>query len=154
GWVWSAHLCLVAALAVLAGRSRSASRPYAISLVALSAASLASLGGVGHTQAQDGVDLLVHVAADGTHLLAAGAWLGGLVSLLVMLRFPTDLSSSKETGVVHVLVRFSGMGYAAVALLVGMGVINSWYMVPSLSQLLASLYGQLLIAKLGLFALM
>jgi putative copper resistance protein D len=46
------------------------------------------------------------------------------------------------------------MGYAAVALLVGTGAVNSWYLVLSISQLPASLYGQLLIIKLGLFALM
>ena len=154
GGVWSVHLGLVAALSVLAGRDRWIRRPHAISITVLSAACLASSAGVGHTQAQEGLGLFVHVIADGTHLLAAGAWLGGLVVLLAVLvsrRYPNDPS---KTDVDHVLMRFSGMGYAAVALLVGTGAVNSWYLVPSISQLPASLYGQLLIIKLGLFALM
>ena len=154
GWVWSVHLGLVAALCGLAGRGRWIGRPHSISITILSAACLASLAGVGHTQAQEGVGLFVHVIADGTHLLAAGAWLGGLVVLLAVLvsrRCPNDPS---KTDVDHVLMRFSGMGYAAVPLLVGTGAVNSWYLVPSISQLPASLYGQLLIIKLGLFALM
>ena len=146
GRVWSIHLGLVAALSGLAGRDRWIHRSHAISITVLSAACLASLAGVGHTQAQEG--LFVHVIADGTHLLAAGAWLGGLVVLLAVLNDPS------KTDVDHVLMRFSGMGYAAVALLVGTGAVNSWYLLPSISQLPASLYGQLLIIKLGLFALM
>src|SRR5262249_8768389 len=50
--------------------------------------------------------------------------------------------------------RFSGMGYAAVALLIGTGLVNSWYLVPSIGQLPDTFYGQLLLAKLALFALM
>jgi copper resistance protein D len=154
GLVWSVHLGLVAGLALLAGRDRRAPRPHAISLVTLSAACLASLGGVGHSQSQEGVNLLVHVIADGTHLLAAGAWLGGLVPLLAMLMSRPYPDGRREPGIGHVLMRFSGMGYAAVALLVGTGAINSWYLLPSPSRLPVSLYGQLLIIKLGLFALM
>jgi putative copper resistance protein D len=52
------------------------------------------------------------------------------------------------------LMRFSEMGYGAVAILIGTGLINTWYLVPSLSQLATSLYGQLLIVKLAAFALM
>jgi putative copper resistance protein D len=51
-------------------------------------------------------------------------------------------------------MRFSGMGYAAVALLIGTGLVNSWYLVPSIWQLPGTLYGQLLIVKLGLFVAM
>lgn len=51
-------------------------------------------------------------------------------------------------------MRFSGMGYGAVAILLGTGLINTWYLLPSLSQLATSLYGRLLMIKLALFALM
>lgn len=150
GLVWSVHLCLAAALAVLAGRDRWARRPHALSLTALSAACLASLAGVGHTQAQEGLAVVIRTSVDGTHLLAAGAWLGGLVPLLAML-MPRP---HPQIDIGPVLMRFSGMGYAAVGLLVGTGAVNGWYLVPSISRLPVSPYGQLLIIKLGLFALM
>lgn len=44
------------------------------------------------------------------------------------------------------------MGYVAVATLIGSGLLNSWYLVGSISNLLTTPYGQLLIVKLGLFA--
>jgi putative copper resistance protein D len=49
-------------------------------------------------------------------------------------------------------MRFSGMGYGAVAILVGTGLVNTWYLMPAL--IVTSLYSQLLIIKLALFALM
>ncbi|WNV12808.1 CopD family protein [Tardiphaga sp. 709] len=51
-----------------------------------------------------------------------------------------------------VLMRFSGMGYLAVATLVGTGLVNSWLLVGSVSSLLHSAYGQILMAKLAFFA--
>ena len=150
GKVWSAHLALVVALGIVAHLDKG-HRP--VSLAILSAICLASLAGVGHTQAQDGVDFLVHTAGDGVHLLAAGAWLGGLVPLLAILRRP-NAQSHLEIDTIRILMRFSGMGSLAVALLVATGAINGWYSIGSVRQMPASLYGQLLIAKLGLFTVM
>ncbi len=150
GKVWSAHLALVAALAIVAHFDKG-HRP--ISLAILSAVCLASLAGVGHTQAQDGVNFLVHTASDGVHMLAAGAWLGGLVSLLAILRRPAA-QMPLEANAIRMLLRFSRMGYLAVAVLIATGAVNGWYLIGSVRQMAASLYGQLLIAKLGLFALM
>ena len=154
GRVWTVHLALVAALCILAGRDRRGRRSFAISLTVLSAACLASLAGAGHTQEQEGLAFGLRAGSDGIHLLAAGAWLGGLVALLALLPSPPLLGDRSESEIGHVLLRFSGMGYIAVALLIGTGLINAWYLVPSASQLSVSLYGQLLIAKLGLFFLM
>jgi putative copper resistance protein D len=154
GRVWSFHLGLIAAFAILASRVRWTFQPHLIALSALSAASLASLAGVGHTQGRDGIDLFVHALADGTHLLAAGAWLGGLVPLLALLTPWPHQNGRAEIDMVRLLVRFSGMGYLAVALLIGTGAVNSWYLLPSLSRLPDTLYGQVLIVKLGCFVLM
>jgi putative copper resistance protein D len=56
--------------------------------------------------------------------------------------------------VVQILLRFSGMGYIAVAALIGSGLVNSWFLVGSLSGLLTTSYGLLLLGKLALFAAM
>jgi putative copper resistance protein D len=111
----------------------------------LAAALLVTLAGTGHTQGGDHVSGLLHVAADGAHLLAAGAWFGGLAALGFTLRQPAADAEA-------VLRRFSGMGYVAVAVLVGSGVVNSWFLVGSISRLTTTAYGQILLIKLFLFA--
>ena len=115
----------------------------------LAGALLASLAATGHTQHEEGLTRLVHEGADGAHLLAAGAWLGGLLGLSFILAL-----ASRGAGqpVEKVLLGFSGMGYVAVALLVASGLINSWFLVGSFRALVATTYGQLLIVKLCLFA--
>ena len=120
GKVWSVHLALVTGLTIVAGLHRG---HHSVSLVPLSAACLASLAGIGHTQTQDGVDFLVHTASDGAHLLAAGAWLGGLVPLLAIVQRSGAWTDS-EIDTIRILARFSGMGYLAVGVLIATGAIN------------------------------
>jgi copper resistance protein D len=113
---------------------------------------LISLAGVGHTQVEEGFAGMVHVVSDAAHLLAAGAWLGGLVPLaLILVAYNRDRETTRETDLDQVLMRFSGMGYVAVATLVGSGLVNSWYLVGTVTGLLTTEYGQLLLAKLALF---
>jgi putative copper resistance protein D len=151
GQVWVAHLALGGVLlALLMGCS---SEHWTIAFLA--GLLLASLALVGHTQTSDGVLWVVHVSADGAHLLAAGAWLGGLLALgyVLMLarRFP---SAENTTYAVAALVRFSGMGYAAVAVLIGSGLVNAWVLVGPPTRLLTTPYGQLLSVKVCLLASM
>lgn len=147
GHLWTLRLILSAALVVL-GTARFQQGGLGSLLVLLtSAALLATLAGTGHTQEDEGLGAVLHSAADATHLLAAGAWLGGLVFLLVVLR-------SSEPDADLILRRFSGMGYVAVALLIATGLVNSWFLVGSISRLITTSYGQLLTLKLGLFLAM
>lgn len=50
------------------------------------------------------------------------------------------------------MLLFSGMGYVVVATLVASGLTNSWFLVDSLSNLLTTPYGQVLLGKLEMFA--
>ena len=120
----------------------------------LAAVLLASLAGTGHAQIEEGWMSLVHVGSDAAHLLAAGAWLGGLVPLGFILLDYSRGQGEPIDNVDRILLRFSSMGYAAVATLVASGLINSWFLVGSVSSLLTTLYGQILLAKLGLFGAM
>ena len=118
---------------------------------ALCAGLLVSLAGVGHTQIENGITHFVHIAADGLHLLAAGAWLGGLVSLFSLVARAVRTSSpDSDDEASNAAIRFSGMGYLAVATLIVSGLINSWFLIGSPSNL-GTPYGQLLIVKLILF---
>jgi putative copper resistance protein D len=117
----------------------------------LAAALLISLAGVGHSQVEEGISRMIHVVSDTGHLLAAGAWLGGLVPLaLILVAYDRDRETTRDLD--RILMRFSGMGYVAVATLVGSGLVNSWYLVGTVTGLLTTQYGQLLLAKLVLFA--
>jgi copper resistance protein D len=149
GRLWRARLGLAVLLLALAAYSSRASKTAPTRLVAalLSGALLASVAGTGHTMLSDGADHTLHVLADALHLLAAGAWLGGLICLGFVM--------AKNAGDVRVvLIRFSGMGTIAVAVLVGSGLINTWYLVGSVSNLVGTTYGQLLMLKLAVFVAM
>jgi putative copper resistance protein D len=97
---------------------------------------------------------VVHVASDAAHLLAAGAWLGGLVPLGFILLDYSMRDGEPIVDVDRILLRFSSMGYVAVATLIASGLINSWFLIGSLSSLLKTLYGQILLGKLAFFAAM
>jgi putative copper resistance protein D len=105
-------------------------------------------------QIEEGWIGLAHVGSDAAHLLAAGAWLGGLAPLGFILLDYSVSDGEPIDDVDRILLRFSSMGYVAVATLVASGLINSRFLVGSVSSLLTTLYGQIPFAKLGLFAAM
>ncbi len=154
GHVWIVRLTLMFVMLAAAGlrAASTANGRRDIHTPLLAGLLLASLAGVGHTQQSDGLARLVHSGADGVHLLSAGAWLGGLLVLARVLTPSFAGPASDPTVTESILLRFSGMGYVAVALLVASGAVNSWYLVGSFAGLVETAYGQLLLVKLCLFA--
>ncbi|HEX3884385.1 MAG TPA: copper homeostasis membrane protein CopD [Stellaceae bacterium] len=144
GHVWCWHLGFAAALVVAASR-----RPGAI-VLALSGLSLASLGWVGHAAMMGGLPGLGHELNQTLHLLAAGAWLGGLPPLYALLRRAAPGDPAIPDAVAH----FSQMGYAAVAVIAVTGVVNSCLLVGSVGALVATAYGRLLTAKIAVYLVM
>lgn len=113
----------------------------------------ASFAWTGHGAATEGPAGLLHLAADISHAVAAALWLGALAALTTLLlrrAAPDDLAIHRA------LHGFARLGTLAVGLLVLTGLVNSWFLVgpAQVGDLGASLYGQLLIGKLVLFALM
>lgn len=153
GTVWAIRMivALVIVVVTLLSISLGANRGLDVLLSLLAGSFLASLAGVGHTQVEDGMVGVVHVTADTMHLLAAGAWLGGLAPLGFILLGFAGVNRGSQVQVDKVLMRFSGMGYVAVATLVGTGLVNSWFLVGTVSSLLGSVYGKILLAKLVFF---
>ena len=147
GHVWLVRLVLAFLAVGLIGLRRNSTGDGLgrVPLALLTASLLASLALVGHTQQSEGTGGVLHVGADALHLLAAGAWIGGLLALAYILAYVREDSE-------QVLLRFSGMGYVAVAVLVASGLVNGWYLVGSLASLFGTSYGQLLLVKLCLFA--
>ena len=113
----------------------------------------ASFTWTGHGAATEGPGGPLHLVADVLHAVAAALWLGALAALTILLlrrADPDDLSIHRA------LHGFAGLGTLAVGLLVLTGLVNSWFLVgpARIGALGASLYGQLLIGKLALFATM
>ena len=113
----------------------------------------ASFAWTGHGAATEGPVGLLHLTAAVIHAISAALWLGALVALTMLLLRRTE----PDDPAIHRALRgFAGLGTPAVVLLVLSGLGNSWFMIgpARVADLGTSLYGQLLIAKLVLFALM
>jgi len=155
GIVWTVRMIIAVAMVVAATMQVSSRATVGQDLITsfLAAGLLASLAGVGHSQIEEGWASVLHVTADAAHLVAAGAWLGGLAPLgFILLGYARTKPEAGSWDVDGVLLRFSGMGYAAVATLVGTGLVNSWLLVGSVSGLLQTSYGRILLGKLVFFA--
>ncbi|WP_405912812.1 copper resistance protein CopC [Streptomyces sp. NBC_00963] len=87
----------------------------------------------------------IAMPVDIVHLLAVAVWLGGLAALLVAL-FRTP---SIERAAVQ---RFSRIAFTAVCTLAATGLYQSWRQVGSWHALFGTGYGQLLMVKVGLVA--
>jgi copper resistance protein D len=123
--------------------------------VALALCFAGSLAWTGHSGAGDGFAGYIQVAADAFHLIAAAAWVGGLIPLaclFVLASRPANGLSPAQ--VADVTRRFSTMGIISVAILLITGLINTWYLVASVAILVGSSYGQLLMIKVALFLIM
>ncbi|MFJ1595897.1 copper resistance CopC/CopD family protein [Streptomyces sp. NPDC088261] len=97
--------------------------------------------------ASTGIQAGLAMPVDVLHLLAVAIWLGGLTALLVALyRAP-----SIEAAAVR---RFSRTAFISVVVLAATGLYQSWRQVGSWSALGDTSYGQLLLVKVGLVAVL
>jgi copper resistance protein D len=153
----AAAALLAAALPVI---SRSPARdpargPWRAGAVAVAVGILIGPAWSGHAGATPGVAGEFPLAADALHLLAAGAWLGGLVPLAMLLATAERQKDPRWAGVIAIAVRrFSILGVISVATLLASGIVNSCYQVGTFDALFATPYGQLVLLKIALFAAM
>ncbi|MGW6949606.1 copper resistance CopC/CopD family protein [Streptomyces xanthophaeus] len=96
-----------------------------------------------HAAAGIQVPLAVPVAV--LHLLAMGLWLGGLITLLTVLRHRAPVSRDIPASAIG---RFSTLAFTAVAVLAGTGMYQSWRQVGSWGALFTTSFGRILIVKL------
>lgn len=152
GTAWIVRIVALAVVIGAAVMGRRTAMPAAAA--AGSGVALASLAWTGHGGMDEGARGVVHATADVVHLLAAGAWLGGLLALAVLL-WPSAAYADYDL-TYRSLARFAGVGTIAVALLVLTGLVNSWLLIgiDRLPMLWTSLYGRLLLIKLALFVVM
>ncbi|MER6445875.1 hypothetical protein DEJ51_16150 [Streptomyces venezuelae] len=97
--------------------------------------------------ASTGIQPGIAMPVDILHLMAVATWLGGLAALLVALH--------KVPGIERAAVRrFSRVAFVSVLVLAVTGVYQSWRQLGSWSALTGTDYGQLLLLKVGLVAVL
>ena len=109
-WVW--HLLLNLLLVIVLVKPWPMMRLPVITLL------LATLAPVGHGAMLDGLSGRLLILNQVVHLVCVGAWLGGLLLLVLILR------QSPPVALEPILRRFSGVGYGLVAGLLVTGLIN------------------------------
>ncbi|MET7368325.1 copper resistance protein CopC [Streptomyces sp. NPDC005566] len=97
--------------------------------------------------ASTGIQPGIAMPVDVLHLLAVAAWLGGLTALLVALHRTPDITS-------RAVRRFSRMAFGSVLVLTATGLYQSWRQLGSWSALTGTRYGQLLLIKVALVAVL
>ncbi|WP_342307950.1 copper homeostasis membrane protein CopD [Pseudomonas fluorescens] len=112
GQVWIWHLLLNGLLVIALMTAWKAPRLPLITLL------LMTLAPVGHGAMLDGLSGQLLILNQVVHLMCVGAWLGGLLLLVLILRQPHGVELAP------VLRRFSGVGYGLVAGLLVTGLIN------------------------------
>jgi putative copper export protein/mono/diheme cytochrome c family protein len=100
----------------------------------------------GHAGALGGAAGAMLAGSEALHLLAAGAWLGGLPPLLVCIaRLPPPQAESA-------CERFTPLGLLSVGVIAITAFLQAGQFVGNLPALLGTAYGRLALLKLGLFA--
>jgi mono/diheme cytochrome c family protein len=117
--------------------------PIVLAGVALAVQPL--LGHAGAIGASTGAEL---VASEALHLLAAGAWLGGLLPLFLAVR---GLSHEAAAAACR---SFTPIGLASVLVLAGTAVVQVATFMGGLPGLFGTGYGHVALVKLGLFAVL
>jgi putative copper resistance protein D len=145
-----AGLALFGVVILLIGRGR---RSMTATAVVAFAGAVASFAWSGHGASSEGSAGAVHLVADIIHALAAAVWLGALAGFCLMLARPLkgEIEESARS-----LAGFATVGTATVAVLTVTGLVNSAFLVglEGSGRLASSAWGLLLLAKLGLFAVM
>ncbi|MER6445968.1 transporter [Streptomyces venezuelae] len=96
--------------------------------------------------ASAGIQVPLAIPVSVLHLLAMGVWLGGLITLLVLLRRRGSGSRALPASAIG---RFSSLAFTAVAVLAGTGMYQSWRQAGSWEALSSTSYGRILAVKIA-----
>jgi copper resistance protein D len=123
--------------------------------VASSLSLVALIAPTGHAAATEGVAGSAHLVADALHLVAAAAWIGGLLGLVLLIATTRRNNPYAWPSLVRDATRrFSDLAVLSVGALLATGIVNGVILVGSFRALLMTWYGQLLLLKIALFGVM
>jgi putative copper resistance protein D len=125
----------------------------AIAAAILAAAFAGALAWSGHAAGGLGGEAIIHPAADVLHLVAAAAWVGALLPLIVLFA-AADADDASLAMARTATTRFSILGIVSVGTLLATGIVNTYYLAGSVPALLHTDYGRLLLIKIALFVAM
>jgi putative copper resistance protein D len=115
----------------------------------------AAIAWTGHAGSTLGEMGSLHLTADALHLFAAAAWTGGLVSLALLLSAARRHQAFAWASLARdAALRFSTLGIVSVGALLVTGIVSAWILVGSFQALVITEYGQLLMLKIVVFAVM
>ena len=150
GVIWLFRLALTTALIAMTLGKRATGR-WLEMIVTGALVLLASIALTGNSGSNNGPLAFQHRLSDAVHLVASGVWIGALVVFSRLVTMSVRHDRLDDLQMVHdALARFAGVGTAAVAILTLSGMTNPGFFRSSLD----TGYGQLLLAKLGVFAAM
>ena len=155
-WQLRAMTSILLALSLaMSFRAKSVTPSWAAISIVLSVFLTCSLPWAGHGAATPGMLGNAHLVADILHLVASGIWVGGLPPLaFLLLSAARNGSVACHATAAAVTQRFSSSAMASVLVLIITGIVNSYVLVGSVSNLVSTAYGELLLVKIGLFVLM
>jgi copper transport protein len=151
GQMWMLRLGLTAVMVLIVQQLGKAPRPwlwYAGVAAGVGLALTSSL--ISHSAALL-LDSTQATAVDLAHTLAAAIWVGGLVYLAVAVVQARQLDDETRTWLnLSLILNFSVLAAVAVGVLLFSGGYLAWQHVGSWTALVGTLYGRVLLAKLGL----
>jgi putative copper resistance protein D len=157
GMAWNLRVAVLLVSLWFTAASGSDTRNRVAMASVLGAVALATLAWAGHGAMNEGPLAWIHLGIDIAHLFAAGAWVGALVALTLISRAASGHAEQKKTVALlsSAATGFARSGTLIVAVLITSGIVNYIIIVgPTLSGLIETLYGRLLLVKLALFAAM
>ena len=116
------------------------------------AGQLAGLAFVGHAAMMGGVAGSIQRGIQIVHLLSAAFWAGGLLPVLLLMREARKPATRYDA--IRTMMRFSGWGHLAVALVVITGMLNAMIVLPEWLPAHFHPYNILLLAKTLLVMMM
>lgn len=154
-WITQAVIALLVCVAFAAARGARRGGPAWLFVAIVSVALAATPAFSGHAIAAPG-NKGISVILDVIHIVAAGAWLGGLLTL-VLVGVPAALSVSNSTAeapgalplVARLVNAFSPLALTFAGLVVATGLVAAWMRLGSIGALFDSGYGTVLLVKLA-----
>jgi putative copper resistance protein D len=155
-WMLRAEMASLLALFLLVPRLNLVfATAVDLACMTLAAGLAASLAWAGHAAATEGTDGTIHLTSDALHLVAAGAWLGALWPLAILLGGAHRAGDPVSVAIARQATRrFSILGMISVGVILLTGVINTWEILGMQALAMTTNYDRLLLAKVGLFIAM
>jgi len=152
GLLWEARLALTAGFVALFLVRKQWAQFVQLSLAV---AMLVTLSLAGHAGASIGKAHWIHLVDDAFHLAAAGVWPAGLAPFAIFLTQALQAKQPEKIQIAALVTqRFSFVSLVTVGTLAITGAVNGYFLVGTFHALITTIYGRLLVLKVGVFGAM